>query len=308
MNLRQLGAFRAVMLAGTVTGAGERLRLTQPTVSKLIAQLERQAGMQLFDRVGGRLVARPEALELFRQVDKVFEVIEETGRSARQLAKGRAGHLRVVAIPALALELLPHAVAGFLAKRPDVTLAVDVRPSSYVLEWIAGRRADLGFASVPLDGPDVVMEPFVSAPGVCLLPRKHALAAKARLTPADLQGERFISLGRETAFRHFVDKAFEDAGVARRIVVEVGYAATACALVAEGVGVAIVDPLSALGRGRRADIVLRPFRPAVAFTLNAFFPAHAASSILAREFLDHLRSLWSAAAKDLQRHLAEPQR
>ena len=291
MNMRQLQAFRAVMLAGTVTGAGELLRLTQPTVSKLISDLEYHAGLKLFDRSHGRLLPRPEAHQLLRQIDRVFTAMDDVERHARQLARGQSGHLHIVAIPALALDFLPQAVASFLAKRPDVTIELNARAGSRVVEWIAGHQADLGFASDIAVNANVELQPFQSLAGVCILPLGHPLADKSAIEPRDLAGERFISLGRETAFRHHIDRVFEEAEVARRIVVETGSSATACSFVKDRVGVAIIDPVTAADRHQSLDIVIRPFRPRIPFVTHAVLPKHTARPVLVNEFLDHLAGL-----------------
>src|SRR3954452_16217265 len=145
MNLRQIEAFRTVMLAGSVTAAAGLLRLTQPTISKLIAQLERQIKLKLFDRVNGRLVPRQEAHSLLQDVDKVLTALEEVGRSARHLARASTGHVRVAAHPSMGAGFLPKAVAAFIADRPDIKVTLHVRESSYVKEWVAGQTADIGF-------------------------------------------------------------------------------------------------------------------------------------------------------------------
>jgi DNA-binding transcriptional LysR family regulator len=292
MNMRQLQAFRAVMLIGTVTGAGELLRLTQPTISKLVADLEHEVGLKLFERASGRLIPRAEAHTLLHQVDKVFTAMEDVERNARQLGRGQAGHLRLVAIPALALDFLPGVMASFLELRPDVTIELNVRPANRVVDWIATNRATLGFASDVAANAGVTMEPFRALSGVVALPSAHPLSRRAEIEPRDLAGERFISLGRDATFRHHVDRIFEEAGVARRIAVETGISATACALVRQGAGVAIIDPMTAVCQAEAPGIVLRPFRPEVPFTVHAVFARHAALPVLSSEFLEHAAQTW----------------
>jgi len=304
MNVRQLEAFRAVMMVGTATAAGELLRLSQPTVSKLIAQFERRSGLQLFERVKGRLVPRPEAVALFQHVDKLFAAMEEVGRNARQLANVQTGHLRLVAFAALALDFLPRAIASFVATRREVTVTLNVRASSYIAEWVAGQQADLGFVSGAPAGSGVVMEPFEPTDAVCVLPPAHPLAARDEIRAGDLEGERFISLGRDTALRHLIDSVFETAGVARRVVIETGYSATACALVASGAGVTVSDPLSALDRFDRGDVVLRRFVPHTPFAMQAVFPAATARSLLVNEFLLHLARQKRAADRRVEAALS----
>jgi DNA-binding transcriptional LysR family regulator len=290
-SIRQLEAFRAVMLAGSVTRAAELVRLTQPTVSKLIAQLERAMDLKLFERSRGRLIPTPEAEALLHQIDKVFAAVDEVGRNARQLAQGRSGHIRITAIPALGLEFLPRAVASFLEARPDMRVTLNIRASRYVAEWVATQQADLGFVSGTIAAPGTVSEIFQEVSGVCVLPRGHALARKRAIKPADLANERFVSLGRDTAFRYLLDRTFAEASVSRRIIIETNYSASACALVAAGAGVTIVDPISALDRFELGGVVLRPFYPEVKFEASILTPFQASRSLLAQEFLTHLSKL-----------------
>ncbi|UUP19673.1 HTH-type transcriptional activator CmpR (plasmid) [Nitratireductor thuwali] len=276
------------MLAGTVTGAGELLRLTQPTVSKLIADLELGTGLTLFERSHGRLLPTTEAQTLLQQIDRVFTAIDDLDRNARQLARGQSGHLRIVAIPALVLDYLPRAVASFMKRRPDITVELNARAASRVVEWIAGRHADLGFASDIAANAGVELQPFQSLAGVCILPLGHPLTEKTAIEPADLAGEHFISLGPDSAFRHHVDRVFEEADIARRIVIETGLSATACAFVKDGMGVSIVDPVTAMDRHQSLDIVVRPFRPRIPFTTYAALPKHGSRPVLVNDFLEHL--------------------
>ncbi|CAM8820040.1 LysR substrate-binding domain-containing protein [Burkholderia pseudomallei] len=290
VSVRQLEAFRAVMLTGSVTSAAELLHLTQPTVSKLLAELEYRTGLTLFDRVRQRLVPRLEAHSLFQRVDKTFAALEEVTRDARRLAHGQSGHLRIVAMPAFGLSVLPRAVGEFLRERSDVTVDFNIRASTYVTEWVANRQADVGFATATPVHVGVTLQPFERLQGVCVLPSDHRLAGQAVIRPADLAGERFVSFGRESAFRHLIDEVFRVEGVARRIVIEVGYAAAACALVGNSAGVAIVDPLSALDAWRAGGVVLAPFDADVPFVVDTVFPAGIAPSVLAEQFLDTIKA------------------
>jgi DNA-binding transcriptional LysR family regulator len=299
MNLRQLEAFRAVMRSGSVTEAGKLLRLTQPTISKLIAQLERSTGLKLFLRSKGRLVPRPEAEKLLRQADRVFQAVEELGRNTKRLANGHGGHLRIVAIPPLALRFLPDAVSSFLERQPDVRITLNVRGSSYVPDWIATQQADIGFTSSAAPMAGMSADPFMAGAAVCILPKGHRLGSAKTLRPRDLERENIISLGRETAFSHLLDLVFAEAGVARNVVAETGYSSIAGRMVANGRGVAIIDPVSALDQFEAGGVTLRPFEPEARFEIKAVHPAQGGLSLLAQAFLRHLES----ARKDHDRRL-----
>lgn len=302
MNLRQIEAFRTVMLAGSVSAAAGLLRLTQPTISKLIAQLERETKLKLFDRVRGRLVPRREAQALLQDVEKVTQALDEVGRSIRHLSRGSSGHLRVASHPSIGIGFLPKAIAAFIATRPDLRVTLHVRESSYVKEWVASQAADIGFVSD--DSPEAigtVTTRFQDRPGaICVLPADHALAAKRHLSPRDLEGERIVSMGRDPTFRYLIDRAFVDAGVERKITVETNNFTTACALVAAGAGISVVDPYSALAFHEKDRVALRPFHPEIDFVVNLIRPSAQPLPRVVEEFLSHVADEKKAMDKALR--------
>jgi DNA-binding transcriptional LysR family regulator len=278
------------MRSGSVTEAGKLLRLTQPTISKLIAQLERSMGMKIFNRMGGRLVPLPEAETLLHQVDKIFGAVEELGRNAKRLANGHSGHLRIVAVPPLALRFLPTAIAGFRETHPDVRITLNMRGSSYIPDWIATQQADLGFISSRATFAGTISPSFMSNPAVCVLPKTHPLTAKRTLTPKDLAEQDFVALGRDTPFSHLLERVFSDAGVDRRIMIEVGHSAMAGAMVARGHGVTVLDPVSALDQFAQGGVALRRLTPEVMCETRLIHPARGGLPLLAQAFIKHLET------------------
>lgn len=95
MNLRQMEVFRAVMLTGGVGGAAELLHISQPAVSKMLAQSQRQLGFALFARVKGRLVPTAEAQALHAEVEALWRGVERVRDVSRSLATPRSGTLTV---------------------------------------------------------------------------------------------------------------------------------------------------------------------------------------------------------------------
>jgi len=299
LNLRQLEAFRAVMRSGSVTEAGKLLRLTQPTISKLLAQLERSTGLKLFLRDKGRLIPRPEAEKLLRHADRLFMAVEELERNMKRLATGEGGHVRIVAIPPLALRFLPDAISSFLERHPEVRITLSVRGSSYVPDWVATQQADIGFTSSAAPMAGMATDSFVTGAAVCILPAGHRLAGARILRPRDLESENIISLGRETDFSHQLDVVFAQANINRNVIAETGYSSIAGRMVANGRGIAIIDPVSALDQFEAGGVVLRPFEPVVRFETKIVHPAQGGLSIPAQAFLQHLGS----ARKDHEKRL-----
>ncbi|MDC7810165.1 LysR substrate-binding domain-containing protein [Sphingomonas koreensis] len=286
MNLRQLEAFRAVMVSGSVTQAAKAMNLSQPAVSKLIAELEHALGFRLFLRAKGSvLTVTPEAEFFFHEVERSFLGIEALKRTARDIRELSTGHLRIAALPALAVSFLPRVIRAYRERYPAITIQLQTRSSSTVRQWIANQQFDLGLATRARDMPGITMERFMRCAGACVLPPGHRLAGLDMITPKDLEGEPFISLALEDPTRRRVDLAFEDAGVERQMVIETQYAMAICGLVLEGVGCSILNPVTARDFASRG-LVVRPFIPRISFEYMLFRPSLRPASQAADRFVE----------------------
>ena len=112
---------------------------------------------------------------------------------------------------------------------------------------LSEQRHDLGLTEQREPPPGCQLSTLLVADEVCVLPPGHALAERRVITPADLAGQSFISLAPTDPYRQQVDAVFAQAGVARQLQLETPSALSVCALVRQGLGVAIVNPLTALG-------------------------------------------------------------
>jgi DNA-binding transcriptional LysR family regulator len=285
LNPRQVEAFRAVMLTGGITSAAQLMNVTQPAVSRLIRDLQGALGLKLFERRGARLQPTGEGLSLYQEVERAFVGLDRIAQAANDLRTRRSGTLRVAAYPALATTLLPRFVARFLADRPKLDITIHGLGSRIVLDHVASGQCDLGFASDVVEYPTVDTRKVYAPAAVAVVPSDHRLARKNSLQPQDFRGEPFISLGPFTLLRHRIDFAFAAEEVERQIHVETNLTEIACAMVASGVGVSIVDRLMAeefTGRG----LAIVPFRPRIEVAFVAAHSAQRALSGVAQEFIE----------------------
>ena len=280
---RQIEVFRAVMSAGSVTGAAALLLTSQPTVSRELALLERRLGFALFDRVRGRLQPTTQALALYEEVQRAWQGLERVRATARALREGRGSQLAVVCVPAFAQALLPAACRRLRAQQADIALAITPQESPLLEEWLSAQRFDLGLTEHDSAPPGCTLQSLFEADEVCVLPAGHALAAKAQLQPQDFADQPFVSLAPGDPYRLQVDTVFREHGVNRRMCLETQSAASVCALVREGLGVAIVNPLSALEYAAQG-LVLRPFSVSIPFRVSLARPLHRPSTPLAEDF------------------------
>ncbi len=297
IDLRALRVFAAIVRNGTVTAAGREFGLTQPATSRLLGQLERDIGFELFHRDRGRLVPTPDALLLFEEVELALGGVDHVQDLVADIAKFRIGRLRLVAPPSFSEGVLPEIVAAFLARFPDVHLSIDARSVETAKTMIATRAVDAGFVKLPIDRPDLAAETVVTSGSVCVLRGDHRLAREAELDAALLQGEPMILLGLGRRSRAQIESAFAVAGIIPRVRIDTHTIGSACALAARGVGIALVNAL--LARPYLRDgLVARPFHPDLRHEYAFVTAAVPGPTRLAREFLVETKAWFERVGAD----------
>jgi DNA-binding transcriptional LysR family regulator len=288
MNLRQCEVFRAVMEAGTVTAAAERLRVSQPAVSKMLGQLERDLGLRAFLRERRRLVPTPEGRALYQEVRRAFIGLDYLTRFAGELRDLRQGHLVLAASHATCSFYLPRVVSEFLRRNPGLSVSLHTMDSPGIAQAVATGRADLGVAQFDVSAHGVRRQPLRALEAVCVMPSGHALARRKHVRAADLHLQPFIALAAVNRLRARLAALLETKGIVPRILVDTPLASTACRLVSEGVGICILDRWSAEASPHEG-LVIRPFRPSIAEDLVLIQPVRDPMSKAAAAFADLLR-------------------
>ena len=306
---RHVEVFRAVMTAGSVTGAAEALFTSQPTVSRELARMEALSGLVLFDRVRGRLQPTAQAWALFDEVQRSYAGLERVADTALRLRQFTQGQLSLACLPAVSHALLPGACARFQAAHPGVSVSVNPLESPLLEERLAAQAHDLGVTEH--DGELAGAQPalLLELDEVAVLPAGHPLLARTRLAPADFAGHAFVSFHPRDRYRQWVDKAFADAGVDRQLAVETDSAVAVCAMVRHGLGLAIVNPLTALALATPgAGIEVRPLTFAIPFRVFAVRPAHRPGNPLVGRFEAALQAECEALTAAVARAWGRPRR
>jgi DNA-binding transcriptional LysR family regulator len=239
----------------------------------------------LFERQQGRLAPTAEARVLFEEVERSFVGLDRIAQAAQQIRAMRRGSLRVAGSPAVALDLLPAVIARFVERHPGIDVNLLAHSASTVVEKVASGQCDIGLIAEPIPHPAVKSERLAHAVMRCIVPRGHRLARKSSLRPADLQGQRFISFPQSFDARSAIDRVFVNAGVARDLVIEAQLSQAIVALVANGAGVALIDPVTASYARQR--VAVKAFVPAVPdhfyIVSNASQPMSAVSDAFCRD-------------------------
>ncbi|CAB3707540.1 LysR family transcriptional regulator [Achromobacter denitrificans] len=266
-KLRQMEVFRAVMLTGSMNGAARLLFVSQPAISRLIAHTEQSLGLQLFERDKGKLTPTPEAQRLFQEVGPLFEEALRIDELARDLAERPAGALTLCSSPSLALNFVPPVIAQYLELYPNVRLKYHTTLLADMAHELLGRKAELAVSVLPIDHPNLVVEPLATGEMVCILPLGHPLASRPAVSLAELARHRLILYSRNIPFGQLVAAAFQRANVSWNSAVDIVRAELACALVRVGAGVAIVDQFS-VGEQGWPGVVTRPLQESIPLSLS----------------------------------------
>ena len=302
MNFKQLEAFQAIMLSGSTIGAAERMGLSQPAISRLLAQLEEDLALRLFVREKGRLSPTAEAHALLHDAQVLMDSAQCFRRHAEQLRLGGfKRRLLKVAVPStLATTLMPVLAKRFMQAHPDVVLEVLSGSYNDTERALLSRDADIGLVRLPTEMQGLRTCATLDSEAVCILPKGHALEALAEIGPMDLIDASLILLGRQRQIRHDIDMAFRQQRVHPRVALEVHSISEACAHVAQGLGVSIVNALLAQHCPHEA-ITSRPFRPRIAYQLGIATVANATNSPLQDTFTRLLVEAMDASSPSARR-------
>lgn len=283
MNLRQIETFRAVMLSGGISDAARLLKVTQPGVSRTIKHLETQLGFRLFQRLKGRLIPTQEARLLFDQVQAVYQGVQGIDDFAQALRTGSHATLRVVCSPSLGLEVVPQGLAAWWARAPSSRFALEILPSPALMDAVVSGQSDVGLCAAEVEHPMLRSVRLGHMDMVCIAPSQVNIGHKRHVSPADVAKLPFIAFDAQTHQGQQVRAAFDHAGLAFSPLATVRFARTACSLVAAGLGVAFVDPLTA--SHVHSGLHTHPIRPVIRIPILALTPLTRPVSTLVDSFV-----------------------
>lgn len=270
LRFRHIEAFQAVMQSGTATGAANMMRVTQPAISQIMAEMEAIVGFTLFDRRGGRLVPTRKAELLFEEIDRSFVGLDHLNEFCQRIRSDDVHAVIIAAAPSFALSMLPRAIEQFRRTVAKDFFSIHTILADLAIGWVGSQKADLGFGTRGDSLPGIQCEVISTYPAICALPPGHRLARKPVVEAADLDGEPFIIMSRTEGVHDAVQRVLAECGAAPRNVAECPMATAGCAMVAAGVGITLIEQGAAahfLDRG----VTLRPFLPSVPVSFHAYW-------------------------------------
>ncbi|UVL00630.1 LysR family transcriptional regulator [Pseudomonas sp. B21-048] len=302
ISIRHIEVFRAIMQAGSVTGAARLLFTSQPTVSRELARLESISGLRLFDREGGRMVPTAQAIMLLEEVEHSYIGLERINSVAQSIRRFEHGQLNVACLPLFSQTLLPKVCKHFQQQHSGIGLSIAAQESPLLEESLSAQRYDLGLTEGEHVPRGTQGELLFCSDMVCILPEGHPLLSRSRLVMEDFRGVDFINFSGLDIYRQTLDEHFRQAGVNRHTVIETTNAASVCAMVRQQLGVAIINPLSAVEESGRG-LAIRPINVSIPYRVMLIRPDYRPSSSFIDAFCKSLSDEAMCLANTLDKRL-----
>ncbi|HKX39816.1 MAG TPA: LysR family transcriptional regulator [Burkholderiaceae bacterium] len=307
MEPRQLEAFAAVMSTGSVTGAARLLARSQPAITRLVQELEAEIGYALFTRHGPRVAPTAQAFLLHEDAERALAGLRHIHERAAEIARGEVQPLLLAATSALAVGLLPQAVKAVEAQTGPMTIQLRTAAPEQVLHAVLTGAVQLGACSLPLAHHGLQVHWIGQLPCVAVLPQRDPLARHAVVPLAALAQRRIVTMSNPFRLRHRLDAELARAGAApdrRAALIETNSSTSAQALVRAGLGVAVLEPLTAQG-APLSGLVVRPIDTDIPFFFGVVAPQSRPLSAAAQALADALLQVAKALPGFVQRDLAD---
>ena len=290
MELRQLTYFEAVARLGGFSRAAEHLRIAQPAVSAQIRNLERELGTTLFERTTRRVALTHAGELLLVRARAVLAEVQGARTDLDQLAGVLRGRLSIGATPVLGSLDLPAELAGFHRRHPELTLTTRTGLVADLLSGLADGDIDVVLGPIHDDLPQRYRARRLAGESLVVITPPGGSAGTGTTTLATHRDRPFVCLPAGSGLRSILTRAAADEGFTPRIPFEAADPAGIRALVAAGMGVALLAESAATADG-----------PPVAVRRLKSPPRHPPIGLI------HLRDRApTPAVRAWQRHLTRP--
>ena len=304
LSVRQLEAFEAMMVAGSVSGAAVALNVSQPSVSRLLQELEIDTGLSLFDRSHGRLAPTEQGLLFYGEVSKTFHGARNLIMAAQEIRELKRGVVRIGTLAAMSFSIVPEAIRLLRTRFPEARTTIAVRSSTEIVSSVASRLTDVGVVDAGVSFLDTICVATFERNSVCVMDESHPLAGSERIRLEDFSRYPFVSLG-ELYFRRNRDGAKLLEATAANTVADIFQSFLACALVRGSQSLAVVDPFTASFYSE-FGLMLKPIDLDIPFRISILVNNQSATGAAAGKIVEAIVDLVGRDPFETDRPAAEP--
>jgi DNA-binding transcriptional LysR family regulator len=282
--LQKYQAFLKTVETGNITKAALELSYSQSSVSKMIADLEKEWGIVLFDRGKNGVSLTSDGKALLPAIRSLLASYENLNEQVTSLSGLTAGTIRIGLFASAAEQWMPNIIRAFQKDYPQIRYELQLGDYDEIETWIENGTVDCGFLLLPTR-PDFYVKWIEDDELVAALPPEHPLTKKEKIAPEDLTGEPFLLLehGGKTEVSHFLEEHHVTPDV--RFTTWDDYAIMA--MVEKGLGIGLLHSL--ILKRMPYHIALRPLTvPACRQIGIAMKDLHSASKAV-QKFLEYIK-------------------
>lgn len=242
-SIREMRAFLALERWRNFSEAARELSVSQPSLSRAIAALERHLGHRLFERASRPLELTPEGTAFREMASKITLAHARELRHFDRVSGGAAGSATIAAIPSVAAIVLPKIVSAFVRTHPDATIRIRDAPADEVADLLLGAEADIAISLPPVARDGIARRPLTADEFQLVCDKNHEASAIEAPTWADAARYPLAALNGSSSVSHLVDSTFRRLGLAPRTLFEVSTTSALGGITATGLSVAILPSL-----------------------------------------------------------------
>jgi len=262
VTLRQLRTFKTVADLNSFSLAAQRLKLSQPSISYQVKELEETLGLPLLDRLGKRVQLTEAGTLLYGYARRMLDVLDEATVAIEEIRGIKRGSLRVGASTTVGIYLLPAALGAFKKLHPGLVISLEIGTRTRVQEQVLRNELDLAVVGPASKDPELAIIPFLSDELVVVAPAGHPLASSRSLGLKELADQPFIMREVASGSRLSFEKAARKAGARLKVAMELGSNGAIKHAVESGLGLAVISRYACaleFSSGRLVELDVRGF-------------------------------------------------
>lgn len=242
MTLQQLYYFQMIARLQHYNKAAEKLHVTQPSLSKAMANLEEELGVVLFEKQGRNVVLSKYGSMFLAHVDRILEEKELAERELKQLVDETTGHIDIAYITPIARDYIPKMVRQFLKEERNrhVTFTFTQSYTDRMIQGLKSNEFDVVFGSMAEGEENLEFIPIIKEELVVIVPAAHPLAEKEKIELCEIDGYEHITYDRHSAMGKYTRQVFKKEHIHLNSVCEASDEAAITALVAEDFGISYI--------------------------------------------------------------------
>ncbi|WP_134683798.1 cidABC operon transcriptional activator CidR [Brevibacillus migulae] len=289
MDIRHLQYFVEVARSKSFTKAAESLYITQPTISKMIRNLEEELGVTLLDRVGKKVELTDAGMIIYEQAQQITQAFQNLTDQLQDVISVKKGRIRMGLPPMVGASFFPEVIGKFREQYPGVAIELVENGAKKGEEEVRHGSLDLGVVVLPTDEEEFHSFSFVKKVLKVIMHPSHPLAQRAAVSLAELAEESFLLFREDFALHDRVIEECISVGFRPHVVYESSQWDFIREMVAANLGIALLPETICEGMDPARIRVVSLVDPVIPWHLAMIWKKDRYLSFAAREWIRFTR-------------------